>query len=134
MRKWFNKYDASTDTLTQGDEPILNYEFQTWGNLQWLPYNFHALWTYEIAWKYPFLFEIKSSGKEFVKQCIEASLYVNHFLHFAGSWHECQMWKNSGFFKNPKSKKLLREFQKYLKMPVHGKPVGLIKPKICVYK
>lgn len=129
MKKWFYKYNASIKTITKGDEPILNYEFQAWNKLQWLPYQFHALWTYEIAFKYPFLFEKKNNHKKLIKDCIEASLYVNNFLHFAGSWHECQMWKTRSFFTGKKKRELVKKFEKYLKKPQVGKPKGLIKPK-----
>ena len=57
MKNWFDKYNKYTRTLTGGgDEPILNYEFLNFGRIDWLNYKFQALWIYEIAWKYPFLY------------------------------------------------------------------------------
>lgn len=129
MRKCFERYSRSTRTLTGGDEPILNYEFQAKRKLQWLPYEFHALWTYEVAWKYPFLFEKIKNKRRLIMRCLESSLHTNHFLHFAGSWYESQMWKIGKIFESKKSQKIIKNFKKYLSKKLTGKPKGLIKPK-----
>jgi hypothetical protein len=129
MRKWFKKYDRTVESLTGGgDEPHMNYEIQNWGKITWLPYEFQALWTYEASWKYPFLFSLDRENESIIRDCIEASLYQNYFLHFAGSWHESQMWKIGRFFEDPKKKSELKSYYEYLKAPVTGNPVGLIKP------
>ena len=129
MRGWFNKYQKGVDSLTGGgEEPHLNHELLTWGRLSWLPYEFQALWVYEAAWRYPFIFGCGQEGESLVRECIEASLYVNHFLHFAGSWHECQMWKIGGFFSGKKQRDDLDAYQAYLATPVTGQPQGMIRP------
>jgi hypothetical protein len=129
LKGWFDKYKKGVQSLTGGgEEPHLNHEFLSWGKLSWLPYEFQALWTYEVAWRYPFLFDVKSNNEALVRECIEASLYVNHFLHFAGSWHECQMWKIGSFFSDEKKRKNLDAYQEYLLSPVTGSPKGIIRP------
>jgi hypothetical protein len=129
MKKWFEKYSKDTDSITGGgDEPHLNHEILSWGRVSWMPYEFQALWIYEIAWKYPFLFDAIGKQDELVRECIEASLYSNHFLHFAGSWHECQMWKIGKFFQNERTKFNIERFKEYLQRPLTGEPKGIVRP------
>jgi len=129
MKSWFDKYESGIQTITGGgDEPHLNYEFQSWGRLSWLPYEFQALWTYEAAWRYPFLFDFGKYDHHLIRACIESSLYANHFLHFAGSWHECQMWKIGGFFEEQRKRQEINAYRAYLSTPVTGRPRGMIRP------
>jgi hypothetical protein len=129
MQGWFEKYTRDVKSITGGgDEAHVNYEFQQWGKLSWLPYEFQALWTYEAAWHYPFIFDLEELESETVRACIEASLYKNHFLHFAGSWHECQMWKIGGIFATEEKQNEIAAYRDYLRMPLTGKPQGMIKP------
>lgn len=129
MNSWFDKYTKDIHTLTGGgDEPILNYEFLNYGKINWLDYKFQALWIYEISWKYPFLYNYGKRNIDLIKECVEASLTTNYFLHFAGSWFESEMWKIENFFENAQKKKYLENYHNYLKLPVTGKPVGLKKP------
>ena len=129
LKDWFDKYQSGVQSLTGGgEEPHLNHELLSWGKLSWLPYEFQALWTYEVAWRYPFLFDLGRDNEALVRECIEASLYVNHFLHFAGSWHECQMWKIGGFFADENKRKELDSYVNYLCTPVTGVPKGMIRP------
>jgi len=129
MMKWFKKYNHKIHTLTGGgDEPILNYEFLNYKKITWLNYKFQALWIYEIAWKYPFLYNKTISSKKLIKACIESSLTTNFFLHFAGSWYESDMWKIKNLFKDKKNRKLLKKYQNYLNTKVTGKPKGIKKP------
>jgi hypothetical protein len=129
LKGWFDKYPKGVDSLTGGgDEPHLNHELLSWGKLSWLPYEYQALWIYEAAWRYPFVFGLGQEDEVLVRECIEASLYANHFLHFAGSWNECQMWKIGGFFKDEKKKQELKAYRNYLAKPVTGRPVGMKTP------
>ncbi|GBL20905.1 hypothetical protein EMGBS4_09650 [Acidimicrobiaceae bacterium] len=59
-----------------------------------------------------------------MKSCIEASLFTNYFLHFAGSWHEGKMWEQVRVFDTPESLSMFSDFAEYLKVPVFGKPLG----------
>ena len=129
LYSWFIKYDSKIQTITGGgEEPHLNHEFQSTNLVEWLPYKFQALWIYEVAIYYPFLFK-KLDDKCLIRECIESSLYLNYFLHFAGSWNECEMWKVGGFFEENTTKSNLDAFKSYMEMPVKGVPKGMIKPE-----
>lgn len=128
MQEWFHRYDRNVDSITGGgDEPLINYEIQNWGNVSWLDYRFQALWVYEMAWKYPFLYARDKINDTLIRECVEASLYSSYFLHFAGSWYESQMWKLGEWFEGD-SYKYLSDFNDYLKTEVTGEPQGMIKP------
>ena len=129
LKEIFFKYTKNIQSLTGGgEEPHLNYELQSYGKIKWLDYKYQALWTYEIAYKYPFLFEDKYRNHELVISCIESSLYSNYFLHFAGSWHESNMWKQYLSFSSQSSKELIQYYEKYLQQPITGESKGIIKP------
>lgn len=123
-KSWFYKYDSDVETITNGgEETHVNFEIQSNCKVLWLDYKFQALWIYEMAWNYPFLYE--SQNESTIKKCVEASLLSNYFLHFAGSWHESEMWKIHGIFSDHQ---FLEEYHQYLISPVTGKPVGMKKP------
>jgi hypothetical protein len=129
MKSWFEKYDRNIESITGGgDECHFNFEVQNWGQITWLDYKFQALWTYEMAWKYPFLYDYGRNNQELIKECIESSLFTNYFLHFAGSWHESDMWKTDGVLEKKETIEKFKLFDQYIKTPVTGKPVGQIKP------
>jgi hypothetical protein len=129
MKEWFEKYDKTGASITDGgEEAHLNYELQNWGKISWMDYKWQALWIYEMAWKYPFLYHYDKINRSLIKECIEASLLTNYFLHFAGSWHESGMWKVGGFLESKKQQDLLDDYSAYLEMPVTGEPKGVIKP------
>ena len=128
MQSWFHKYDVDTSSITGGDHIHLNWEMINSGRVQWLPYEFQALWVYEMAWKYPFLYNTHQRNKTLIRECIEAALFSNYFLHFAGSWHESDMWLVGDIMAEPDVIKTHADFQDYLKQPLTGEPKGLIKP------
>ena len=125
----FFKYDSSVQSITNGGEQThLNFEIQSNFNVQWLSYKFQAIWPFEMALKYPFLYKSSfSSNIPLIIECIESCLYDNYFLHFAGSWHESKMWHNGPFFTD-NSLCELEDYFKYKKQIVTGKPIGMIKP------
>ena len=130
LRGWFNNYDRDVESLTGGgEEPLFNYEVQSWGNVAWLDYRFHTLWLYEMAWKYPFLYAWGRDNQDVIRECVEASLFTNYFLHFAGSWHESDMWKVGGVLEGWRERERLESFVEYLEAPVTGQPVGQIMPE-----
>jgi hypothetical protein len=130
MENWFFKYDTDTLSITGGDQTHLNWEMIQTGRVQWLPYEFQALWVYEMAWKYSFLYTKYQNDFDIIRECIEASLFSNYFLHFAGSWHESDMWTLDNIMLGQESLKLNASFRDYLKLPVSGTSKGLIKPKV----
>lgn len=130
MRGWFEKYDRTIQSVTNGgDQTHANYEIQNWGNVQWLDYRFQAIWAFEMAWKYPFLYTERKDNDDLIRECIEASLYANYFLHFAGSWHESEMWNIGGFLEGNQQKIIFEDYYTYLATKVTGEPKGLIKPE-----
>jgi hypothetical protein len=126
LRDIYNRYPASVSTLTEGgDEPIINYEFQSKFEINWLPYEFQALWLYEMAAHYAFLYEDVEKF-DLIKKCVEVSLENNVFLHFAGRWHESKMISVASQLSLNNG--LRQKFLEYLNTPLTGKPVGRILP------
>jgi len=113
--------------MTGGEQPIVSYELLSSGTLNILPYEFQALWVYEICFKYPFLFR-SLEDQDLVSKCVEASLLHAHFLHFAGSWNESQVWKIGKFFGSQESLDWIKNFNKYLDQPLTGQAVGIVRP------
>lgn len=121
----FYKYPMNFETLTGGgDQPILNYEFQLSNKLNWIDYRFQALWVYEMAYKYSFLYKKINKIDKVVIDCINESLLSNYFLHFAGSWHEGNMWKQEKIIKFFNNKYNI--FENYYRLKPRRLPKGRI--------
>ena len=130
MSEFFLRYDSSIFTPSSGgDELYFNFFAQSNGFDHWISYQYQALWIYEISMNYPFLYESGGADPALMKKCIEASLFSNYFLHFAGSWHESKMWEQVKVFDTTESLETFNAFSDYMKIPVYGKPLGAIKPK-----
>lgn len=130
MQGWFNKYDASVESVTNGgDQTHVNYEIQSWGHVQWLDYRFQAIWVFEMACKYPFLYNPLLRTPELEAACIDACLYANYFLHFAGSWHESTMWRNLAL-ESDVLRDLRQTYHSYRNMKLTGAPRGLSLPAV----
>lgn len=129
MLGWFNKYDRKTFGLTgYGDNPYISYEMLKYGKLKWLDYKYQVVWTYEMAFKYSFLYQ-NISNKKLISQCILDSLKDCYFLHFCGTWNESDMWMSSVIRLSKKDSKLNKIFFDYLKRKIYGKAKGRITPK-----
>lgn len=128
MYDWFYKYKISDVSVTDGEQTHLNYEILNTGKVQWFQYEFQAIWVYEMAWKYPFLYGQNSKNKELIIDCIEASLFSNYFLHFGGSWHESEMWLTDGIANGLEFEVLNEGFSRYLKTELKGESLGRITP------
>ena len=130
LADFYSSFDNSVMNKDGGGEQIfLNFFVQSNQLVEWLNYRFQALWTYEISTRYPFLYVNHRDDLSLIKECIEASLFTNYFLHFAGSWHEGKMWEQVKVLDTPESLEMFRAFDEYRKIPVYGKPLGAIKPK-----
>ena len=130
MKSWFFKYDRNIESITGGgDECHFNFEVQKWGNILWLDYKYQALWTYEMSFKFPFLYDTNIKTDDLALKCIESSLLTNYFLHFAGSWHESDMWNYGDKIIKNEVETLFNEFYNYEKTILTGLPKGIIKPK-----
>ena len=129
MRNWFNKYDKNVKTLTNGgDQSHINYEMLNWGKITWLDYKYQAIWIHEMATNYPFIYSYGRSKINLIRECIEASLMNNYFLHFAGSWHESEMWKLVRVFEGDSKIKEIEDYYNYLEIKITGEPKGMIYP------
>lgn len=127
---FYRSFDETVMDRDGGGEQIfLNHFVQSNALVEWLEYRYQAMWTYEMANKYPFLYSNHKENLTLIKECIEASLLTNYFLHFAGSWHEGKMWEQVKVLDTPESLEMFKAFDDYMKVPVYGKPLGAIKPK-----
>lgn len=84
---WYR--DAPTDVMYSrvdwGEELWLNSCVQGRRDVQWLDYSWQALWLYEVAANYPFLYSLRV-GPEAAQWCLGSSLLRNNFVHLAGRW------------------------------------------------
>jgi len=126
-KKLYEKYNKNFKSLTGGDQPSFNFEVNNLGSVKKLNYKFQAIWLYEMAWKYPFLYKFKNT--KIIKECISASLMENYFLHFAGAWHESDMIEVGAYPYDQKSYREKKILDLYIKRKVKPKSYGLIKPK-----
>ena len=129
LAEYYRSFDQSVmERDGGGEQRFLNHFVQSQNLVEWLDYRFQALWTYEISSKYPFLYSEHKDNWPLIKSCIEASLFSNYFLHFAGSWHEGKMWEQVRVLDTPESLSMFEAFNAYMKVPVFGKPLGQVKP------
>ena len=129
MKNIFYKYDSSLSSITNGGEQThVNFEFQNLNIVQWFDYRFQALWLYEMAWNYSFLYEDLNHEEDLIASCVESSLISNYFLHFAGLWHESKMWKSKTIVDKIRNNNKFKGLYDYMKKPVYGTPRGIIKP------
>ena len=130
LTKIFYKYDKNIITLTNGgEEALVNYEILKSRKFKLLDYKFQAIWLFEMAMHYPFLYKLKNNQNSVMIDCIQSSIYNNYILHFAGSWYDSQMWKNKKILNNSESQIFLRNIDKINKLNLKSKPLGVIKPK-----
>ena len=126
---FFFKYKKGIKTITGGGEQThFNYFVQKFCKPNVLNYKFQAIWVYEMSQYYSFLYTKKyRKNYNLINSCVENSIRNNYFLHFAGSWHESNMWKIKK--KYTLGKNFLEKFIEYKNTKLTGKPRGLIKPK-----
>jgi hypothetical protein len=125
----FDAYDASVMRNDSGGEQIYFNQFLFSSKIEHLlDYRFNCLWAWEAALRYPFLYTTDIKDDDLVRRCIESALAANWFLHFAGSWHESQVWKRVRVLEDPEVLDRWERFAEYLRQPVTGKFVGPVKP------
>jgi hypothetical protein len=129
MYQIFYKYDHTVQSLSDGgDQMHINFEFQNTRLVNWLDYRFEAQWTYEMAWKYPLLYQELEVQSMDVTSAVESSLFANYFLHFAGSWFESECILNINILKKESTRQLFESFADYRKQSVTGKSTGKVTP------
>ena len=129
LYNYFFEIESNIKSITGGgDQTHFNHFIQTNCKVTWLNYKYQAIWVFEIAAKYPFLYKNKDRYSRVVQNCIDASLLDNYFLHFAGSWHESNMWKKYDYKFSKQNEVIYNNFIKFKMKPSLGKPLGVIKP------
>lgn len=130
MQQWFNLYDKSVGSITSGgDQTHLNYHILSLNIANFLDYEFQAIWAFEAANYYPFLFVDGFNNKALYNECIQSTLMRVNFLHFAGSWTESSTFSLNKFSLDFIYLELFREYQEFLKVEPLGKPIGKILPE-----
>lgn len=95
-------------------------------NIKWLPYEFQAIWNFEMSINYPFCFQ--KNFEKIIYEALMATLYKVDFLHFAGSWPENAVFNNLFYEKKGKLKEYYNFILKYLKMKLKIRSYEKIKP------
>lgn len=132
LEKIFNKYTRDIKSITNdGEQTHLNYELQSKKLVNYLSYKFQAIWLFEMANRYPFLYSQKNFYDTLSARCIESCLINNYFLHFPGSWIEGKMWKNLKIGNLLLRQNIDKKIKDHLKKNYSGKSLGMIKMK-CV--
>jgi hypothetical protein len=127
MADWFFEVEDS-ERYDSWEQTHLNFWVQARPHA-FLPYEYQAIWNYEMAFHYPFLYELGVGilNSEVAQSCVSASLWNNHFLHFAGSWHESLGWQ-MGHGRNSTIDNFATAFSNFRSQDLKGARVGKILP------
>lgn len=84
---WYREapQDERYEAIGAWEQDWLNACVQTRQDVAWLEYSWQALWMYEVAAFYPFLYT-EDCSSEVAQWCLAASLLRNDFVHLAGRW------------------------------------------------
>ena len=107
---------------------LQNYRNEYYENIfeiNYLPYEFQAIWNYEVALNYPFLFFEKNTDLE--RNCVEAVLSRVDMLHFAGSWPENDVFKTGPFLFEDSKSSFYHSLTDYLCDEIEIKSYGRLK-------
>jgi hypothetical protein len=87
FRSWYLEAPQSAAYLALGDweQTYVNHRLQQLKEVIWLDYRWQALWIFETAAFYPFLYA-EDASPELAGWCLTSSLMRNYFLHLAGRW------------------------------------------------
>ncbi len=87
FRQWYE--DAPSDdryhAIGDWEQTYVNHKIQQRPEVQWLDYSWQAIWMFEVAVNYPFLYS-QTVESEVLQWCVTSSLLKHHFLHLAGRW------------------------------------------------
>ena len=85
--RWYSEAPKTPEYLALGDweQTYLNHRIQQLPEVQWMPYEWQALWVFEVAAYYPFLYS-QDCPRDVAQWCLSASLSRNNFVHMAGRW------------------------------------------------
>lgn len=86
LATWFRDAPETQEYRSFGSEELwLNAKAQESKLCAWLPYKWQALWIFEVAALYPFLYSTEVAP-EVASWCFASSLMRNHIVHLAGRW------------------------------------------------
>ena len=127
MENCFNRYENGMASITNGgDQTHVNYHVQESGFYNRIDYKWQAIWSYEAANFYPFLFENQFKNLDHLNECIKSSLFNNYFLHFAGTWPESTAWTAGTFKLTASDIHFYSLLKKYEMAKLSGEPLGTI--------
>ena len=123
----FNKYRDDHVSVTEGgDEPAFNFEIRERFVLNYLPYQYQAIWNMEMAYRYRSLFA-EQAPSTLTRSSIKDCLLSLTCLHFAGSWPESSLYLDPNLFDHVIGGDS-EEFFEYMHVKPSGRPVGRIMP------
>ena len=119
----YRKYCSKTlNKKFTGVEVPLNNELMSLNLINWIDYKFQAIWLFEIADKYNFLYYNKFKDKKILKIVIEQILIENYFLHFAGTLSDANnVWKIDKILNDNKKLELIKKYQNFEKKKIKTK-------------
>jgi len=125
LRDIYCRYNSNVQSLTDGgDEPHFNHEVRELFDIQTLPYEFQALWSWEMASRFRHLFSADPLSKDSMN-CVSSTLLSVTALHFAGAWPDSRFYLNPHLF-SLVDNSFNSAFHSYLQQPVTGNPVGRV--------
>ena len=126
--KWFNETPSDHYAMDAGEEIYLNNFVNRDNCVNWISYEWQAIWPYEVAYNYNFI-ATEDADDMLVLQCIKNSLMNHNFLHFAGSW-ESPHWKICDLlYQDEKHLMEIKEFTKYKYESPKSPILGQIRPQ-----
>jgi hypothetical protein len=129
MEEWFYLYGKNITSITSGgDQTHLNYHVLSSDLANFIEYEFQAIWAFEAANFYPFLFVDGFKDACLYKECVQSTLLRVHFLHFAGSWPESSTFNLNKFSISSTYLELYEQYFEYLKVKLTGTPIGKVLP------
>ena len=111
------------------EEPYVNHWIQSQSH-SWMPYEFQAIWLFEMAWNHPYLYTRGDSlsDKQEVAEVVSSVLLNRHFLHFAGSWHESGAWHNNVSQTSLAAESFAEEISRAGSMTLTARSLGKVLP------
>ncbi len=133
---WYFRAPSSEEysQVDWGEQLWLNHCVQGRGDVQWLDYKWQALWLYEVAAYFPFLYADRVHS-EVAQWCLAASLLRNNFVHLAGRWEQelLEAWTPI-LPRGAVFGEVAIELEAHEKLSAPGIPQGVIAPKISQRK
>jgi hypothetical protein len=118
-------YEAIKSNFSGYLQNYRNKIFRTYFNIGWLPYEYQAIWNYELALYYPFLYS--SIDKKLSSLCVRATLSRVDMLHFAGSWPENAIFSSGSFNESNDLDVYFSDLGNYLDLSLDYKSYGRLK-------